>query len=145
MRVDEILDKINIDTHLEGGRWNDGGIMDEIAWGLDVWGSREILEEDGVEGFEIVLDIFLEEDGVEAFESLNVNFEVFSIFKSFNCDLGIHIALDFSFSLDAWECISSMMDLGTHIFFGLALWVVDLCSLFCAFSFLIFTCWLEET
>ena len=63
--------------------------------------SRESLEEDGVKGFEIVLDIFLEEDGVEAFGSLNVNFEVFSIFKSFKRDLGIHIALDFSFSLDA--------------------------------------------
>ena len=73
--------------------------MDEIAWGLDLWGSREILEEDGVEGFEIVLDIFLEEDGVEAFGSLNVNFEVFSIFKSFKRDLGIHLALYFSFSL----------------------------------------------
>jgi hypothetical protein len=30
MRVVEILDKINIDTHLEG-YWNDGGIMDEVA------------------------------------------------------------------------------------------------------------------
>ena len=100
MRVAEILDKINIDTHLEGC-WNDGGIMDEITWGLDVWGSRSILEEDGVEGFEIVLDIFLEEDGVEAFGSLNANFEVFWIFKSFKWDLGIHISLDFSFYLDA--------------------------------------------
>ena len=54
-----------------------------------------------MEGFEIVLDIFLEGDGVEAFGSLNVNFEVFSIFKSFKKDLGIHIALDFSPSLDA--------------------------------------------
>ena len=73
--------------------------MDEIAWGLYIWGSRAILEE----------------DGVEAFGSLNVNFEVFSIFKSFKKDLGIHIALYFSFYLDAWECISSMMDLQTHI------------------------------
>ena len=128
MRVVEILDKINIDTHLEGC-WNDGGIMDEIAWGLDVWGGREILEE----------------DGVEAFGSLNVNFEVFSIFKSFKRDLGIYIALDFSFSLDAWECISLMMDLGTHIFFGLALLIVDLYSLFCASSFLAFTCRLDGT
>ena len=104
MRVAEIFGKINIDTHLEGC-WNDGGIMDEIAWGLDRWGSREILEE----------------DGVEAFGSLNVNFEILSIFKSFKCYLGIHIALDFSFSLDAWKCISSMMDLRTHIFFALAL------------------------
>ena len=84
--------------------------MDEIAWGLDVWGSREILEVYGVEGFEIVVDIFFEEDGVEAFGSLNVNFELFSIFKSFKWDLGIHIALEFSLSLDAWEHISSMMD-----------------------------------
>ena len=84
MRVAKILGKINIDTHLEGC-WNDGGIMDGIAWGLDVWGSREILEE----------------DGVEPFGSLNVNFEVFWIFKSFKWDLGIHISLDFSFSLDA--------------------------------------------
>ena len=30
MRVAEILDKINIVTHLEV-YWNDGGIMDEIA------------------------------------------------------------------------------------------------------------------
>ena len=50
MRVDEILGKINIDTHLEVC-WNDVGIMDEIAWGLDVWGGREILEEGGVEAF----------------------------------------------------------------------------------------------
>ena len=78
--------------------------MDEIAWGLDVWGSREILEE----------------DGVEAFGSLNVNFEVFSIFKSFKRDLGIHIALDFSFN--ALEQNSSTMGLGTHIFFDLAIW-----------------------
>ena len=75
MTVAEILGKINIDTHLEGC-WNDGGIVDEIAWDLDVWGSREILEEYGVEGFEIVVDIFFEEDGVEAFGSLNVNFDV---------------------------------------------------------------------
>ena len=144
MRVAEILGKINIDTHLEGC-WNDGGIMDEIAWGLDVWGSRAILEEDGVEGFGIVLDIFLKEDGGEAFGSLNVNFEVFSIFKSFKWDLGIHIALDYYFSLDAWEHISLMMDLGTHIFFGLALLIVDLCGLFCAFSFFSFTCRLDGT
>ena len=144
MRVAEILGKINIDTHLEGC-WNDGGIMDEIAWGLDVWGSREILEEDGVEGFEIVLDIFLEEDGVERFGSLNVNFEVFSIFKSFKRDLGIHIALYFSFSLDALERISSKMDLGTHIFFGLALWEVNLSSLLNFFPFLAFTCLLDGT
>ena len=143
MRVAEILDKINIDTHLEGC-WNDGRIMDEKAWGLDVWGSREILEEDGVKGFEIVLDIFLE-DGVEAFGSLNVNFEVFSIFKSFKWDLGIHIALYFYFSLDVWERISLMMDLGTHIFFVLALLIVDLCGLFCAFSFFSFTCRLDGT
>ena len=76
MRVDEILGKINIDTHLEGC-WNDGGIMDEIAWGLDVWGSREILEEDGVEGFETFLGRCWGEDGVEAFGSLNVNFDFF--------------------------------------------------------------------
>ena len=119
MRVAEILDKIKIDTHLEGC-WNDGGIMDEIAWDLDVWGSREILEEDGVEGFEIVLDIILEEDGVEAFGSLNVNFEVFSIFKSFKRDLGIHIAFDFPFN--DLEHNSSTMGLGTHIFFDLAIW-----------------------
>ena len=103
MRVAEILDKINIDTHLEGC-WNDGGIMDEIAWDLDVWGSREILEE----------------DGVEAFGSLNVNFEIFWIFKSFKRDLGIHIALDFLFN--ALEHSSSTMSLGTHIFFDLAIW-----------------------
>ena len=90
--------------------------MDEINWVLDVWGSIAILEEDGVEGFEIVLGRCLEEAKVETFGSLNVNFEVFSIFKSFKRDFGIHIALDFSFSLDAWECISSMMDLGIHIF-----------------------------
>ena len=60
MRVAEILGKINIDTHLEG-YWNDGEIMYEIAWGLDVGGSREILEEDRVEGFEIVLGRCLEE------------------------------------------------------------------------------------
>ena len=144
MRVDEILGKINIDTHLEGC-WNDGGIMDEIDWGLDVWGSRVILEEDRVDGFELVLDIFLWKDGVEAFWSLNANFEVFSIFKCFKRDLGIYIALDFSFSLDAWECISLMMDLGIHIFFGLTLLIVDLCSLFCASSFLAFTCHLDGT
>ena len=144
MRVVEILDKINIDTHLEG-YWNDGGIMDEIAWGLDAWGGRRDLEKSGVEGFGIFLGRFLEEDGMEAFGSLNVNFEVFSIFKSFKRDLGIHIALDFSCSLGAWECISSMIDLGTHICFDLALLTVDLCGLFCAFSFLVFTCRLDGT
>ena len=58
-------------------------MMDEIAWGLDVWCSRAILEEDGVEGFEIVLGRCLEEDEVEAFGSLNVNFDLFSLLKSF--------------------------------------------------------------
>ena len=80
MKVGEKVDKINIGTHLEG-LCNDGGIVDEIAWDLDVWGGRRILEE----------------DGVEAFGSLNVKFEVFSIFKSFKRDLGVNIALDFSF------------------------------------------------
>ena len=98
MRVAEILGKIN--THLEGC-WNDGEIMNEIASSLNVGGSREILEEDGVEDFEIVLGRCLEENEVEAFGRLNVNFDLFSIFKSFKRDLGIHIALDFSFSLDA--------------------------------------------
>ena len=144
MRVVEILYKINIDTNLEG-YWNDGGIMDEVCWGLDVWGGRKDLEKSGVEGFGIFLGRFLEEDGIEAFGSLNVNFEIFSIFKSFKRDLGIHIALDFPHSLGVWECLCIMMDLGTHIFFGLALWVVDLCSLFCEFYFLVFTCQLEET
>ena len=119
MRVGEILGKINIDTHLEGC-WNDGGMMDEIAWGLDVWGSRAILEEDGVEGFEIILGRCLEEDEVEAFGSLNVKFEVCSIFKSFKRDLGTHIAFDFHFN--ALEHNSSTMGLWTHIFFDLAIW-----------------------
>ena len=87
----------------------------------------------------------MEEGGVEAFGSLNVNLDLFSIFKSFKRDLGIHIALDFSFSLDASECISLMMDLGTHIFLELALSIVDLCGRFCASSFLAFTCRLDGT
>ena len=78
------------------------------------------MEEYGVEGFEIVVDIFFEEDGVEAFGSLNVNFEVCSIFKSFKRDLGIHIAFDFPFN--ALEHNSSTMGLGIHIFFDLAIW-----------------------
>ena len=106
MRVAEIFGKIYIDTQLEGC-WNDGGITDEIALGLDVWGGREILEEDGVEGFEIVLGRCFKEDEVEAFGSLNVKFEVSSIFKSFKRDLGIHIAL--YFPLDTLEHISSVI------------------------------------
>ena len=82
-----------------------------------------------MESFGSFLERFFEEDEVEAFRSLNVNFELFSIFKSFKRNLGIHIALDFSFPLDALEHISSMMDLGTHIFFDLSLWVVDFCGL----------------
>ena len=104
-----------------------------------------MLEEDGVEDFERFLGRCLEEDRVEAFGSLNVNFEVFSIFKSFKWDLGIHIALEFSFYLDSWERISSMIDLGTHIFFDLALLIMELCGLFSAFSFLAFTCRLNGT
>ena len=38
--------KININTHLEGW-WDDEGIMDEIAWVLDVCGGWVILEEYG--------------------------------------------------------------------------------------------------
>ena len=71
--------------------------MEEIALGLDVWGSKRILEVDGVKVFGSFLGRFLEEDEVEAFGSLNAKFEVFSIFKSFKRDLGIHIALDFIF------------------------------------------------
>ena len=82
---------------------------------------------------------------MEDFGSLNDNFEVFSIFKFFKRDLGIHIALDFSFPLDALEHISSMIDLGTHIFFDLALWVVDLCGLLNNCSFFSFTCQLDGT
>jgi hypothetical protein len=74
------------------------------------------LEEGGVEGFQTLLGRCWEEDGVEAFGSLNANFDLFSIFKSFKRDLGIHIAFDFS--LDALENISSIIDLRTHIFFG---------------------------
>ncbi len=59
------------------------------------------MEKSGVEGFGIILGRFLEEDGMETFGSLNVNFEIFSIFKSFKRDLGIHIALDFPRSLGA--------------------------------------------
>ena len=59
--------------------------MDRRGCSLGTWNGRKILEE----------------DEVEVFGSLNVNFEVFSIFKSFKRDLGIHIAFDFSFSLDA--------------------------------------------
>ena len=124
---------------------HDGVIMEEIVWGLDVWGSKRILEGDGVEVFGSFLGRFLEEYGVEAFGSLNANFEVFSIFKSFKKDLGIHIALDFSFPLDALECISSMMDLGANIFFDLALWVVDLCGLLNNYSFFSFTYQLDGT
>ena len=125
MRVGKILGKINIDTHLEGC-WNDVGIMEEIAWGLDVWGRKEILEEDGVEGFEIGLGRCLEEDEVEAFGSLNVNLDLFLIFKSFKRDLGIHINFELSFSFDSLECISLMMNLGTHIFFDFTFWIVNL-------------------
>ena len=78
-----------------------------------------MLEEDGAEAFESLLGRCLEEDGVEAFGSSNVNLDLFLIFKSFKRDLGIYIAL--YFPLDALECISSVMDLETHIFFGLAL------------------------
>lgn len=74
-----------------------------------------------MEGFEIVLGRCLEEDEVEAFGSLNANFNLFSIFKSFKRDLGIRIALDFYFSLDVLEHISLVMGLGIHTFFGLAL------------------------
>ena len=56
--------------------------MDEIAWGWDVWSSGVIMEEDGMEGFKILLWTCLEEDEVEDFGSLNVNFDLFSIFKS---------------------------------------------------------------
>ena len=136
------MGKVIKDTHLEGW-WNDSKVIDEIAWGWDVWSSKVILEEDGMEGFKILLWTCLEEDKVEAFESLNIKFEVFSIFNSFKKDLGIHI--DLESSLDVLEHISLVMDLGTHTFFGLALWIVDLCDLFCVFSFLAFTCQLEET
>ena len=71
------------------------------------------------EGFEIFLGRFLEEDGVEGFGSLNVNFELFSIFRSFKRDLGIHI--DFNFSLDALEHTSLIMDLEIHTYFDLSL------------------------
>ena len=53
-----------------------------------------MLEEDGVEGFDGLLGRRLEEDGVEAFRSLNVNFDFFSISKSFKRDLETHINLD---------------------------------------------------
>ena len=76
MRVDGILGKINIDMHLEGW-WNDGESMDEIYWGLDIWGSRAISKEGGVEGFETFLGRCWEEDGVEAFGSLNINLYFF--------------------------------------------------------------------
>ena len=74
------------------------------------------MEEDGVEGFETFLGRCWGEDEVEAFGSLNVNFDLSSIFKSFKRDLGIHIA--FYFSLDALEHISSIENLRTHTFFG---------------------------
>ncbi len=61
---------------------------------------------------------------MEAFGGLNVNLDLCSILKYFKGDLGIHIDLDFS--LDTLEYISLIMDLGTHILFHLALWVVDL-------------------
>ena len=77
----------------------------------------------------------MEENGVEAFGILNVNLDLFSIFKSFKRDLGIHIDFEIYFPLDTLECISSVMDLGTHIFFNLALWVVDLCAILNKFSF----------
>ena len=112
--------------------------MEEIVLGLDVWGSERILEGDGVEVFRVFLGRFLEENGVEAFGSLNVNFDFFSMLKSFKRDLGIHIVLDLFFPLNALECIYSMMDLGTHIFFDLALWVVDLCGLLNIYIYIFF-------
>ena len=75
MRVDEILGKINIDTHLEGC-WNDGGIMDEIAWGLDVWGGGIVLEEDGVEAFgslNVNLDSQVSFEGLEYWKQIKVD------------------------------------------------------------------------
>ena len=72
--------------------------MDEIGWGFDVWNGRKLLEEDGVEGFRIFWGRCLEEDEFKVFGSLNVNFDLFSKFKSFKRELGIHIA--FNFSLD---------------------------------------------
>ena len=101
--------------------------MDDIGWGFDVWNGRKILEE----------------DGVEVFGSLNVNFDLFSKFKTFKRDLAIHIA--FNFSLNTLDHTALVMDLETHTCFGFSHWVVDLCGLFCAFFLLAFTCLLEET
>ena len=65
-----------------------------------------MLEVYGAEGFESFLGRRLLEDGMEPFGSWNVNSDLFSNFKSFKRDLGIHIAFEFSFPLDALECIS---------------------------------------
>lgn len=129
--------------------------MDEIYLGVYIWSGRVILEEDGMEGFKIFWGRcleengvqafgsfwgrYLEEDGVEDFVSLNVKLKVFSIFKSFKRDFGIHISFKIYFPLNSL----GMMDLGIHICFDFTFWVVDLWGLLNNFSLFPFTFWLD--
>ena len=64
--------------------------MDRRGCGLGAWNGRMLLEE----------------DEVEAFGSLNVNFTFLSTLDSFKRDFGIHLVVDFLFSLDDSERIS---------------------------------------
>ena len=72
--------------------------MDRRGCGLGAWNER----------------ILLQEDEVEVFGSFNVNSTCCSTIDSLKRDVGIHIAIGFSFLFDNFERISLMMDFGAH-------------------------------